>query len=48
VKSIDQDQLGDQDGGSLVMDGLPAIMSQIGDLQHRKVSEKGRVVKRPF
>jgi hypothetical protein len=37
VKSIDQDQLGDQDGGSLVMDGLPAIMSQIGDLQHRRV-----------
>ena len=48
MKSIDQDQLGDQNGGALVMDGLPAVMSQIGDLQHRGIGIVSSSRQRPF
>jgi hypothetical protein len=37
VKGIYQDQLRDQNGGALVVDSLPAVVTQIGDLEHRRV-----------
>ena len=37
VKGVYQDQLRDQNGGALVVDSLPAVVTQIGDLEHRRV-----------
>lgn len=34
MECINQDQLGDQDGGALVMNCLPAVVAQIGNLKH--------------
>ena len=48
VKSIDQDQLGQQDGCSLIVDRLPAVMVQIADLQHRSIGIASTLRQRPF
>ena len=48
MKSIYQDQLGDQDRCTLVVDGLPAVIAQIGDLEHGSIGIAGRLRQRPF
>jgi hypothetical protein len=48
VKRIYQDQLGDQNRGALVMDGLPAVIAQVGDLKHSIIGIVGSSRQSPF
>lgn len=48
VESIDQDQLGQDDGGALKVDGLPGVVAESLDIQHGPVNEAGKLRQGPL
>ena len=48
MQGVDQDQLRDDNACSLEVDRVPAIMTQIGDFQHRRINELREVGQKPF
>jgi hypothetical protein len=37
VERIYQHKFGNENGGALVIDSLPAVVTQVGDLEHRRI-----------
>lgn len=48
LEGIDEDELGDDDGGALEVDGLPAVVVEVIQAHHERIDESGDVGEHPF
>lgn len=48
MKSIDQDQFGDDHGGALEVDGLPGVVAKRLDIEQAGLDELGGLRQGPF